>query len=92
MLVDAEGWAFGGWFAKVLCVRGMFLSGRPFLGFTSLCRKAQFLLMNISLSVKFAAAWSRTDFHHVLRTSAPSSMFNSLAFLIQSSVFFFVSL
>ncbi|KAH3893194.1 hypothetical protein DPMN_017338 [Dreissena polymorpha] len=58
MLVDAEGWAFGGWFAKVSCVRGTFLSGWPFLGLTSLCRKAQFLWMNSSLSVKFAAAWS----------------------------------
>ncbi|KAH3788014.1 hypothetical protein DPMN_166142 [Dreissena polymorpha] len=36
----------------------MFLSGSPFLGLTSLCRKAQFLWMNSSLSVKFAAASS----------------------------------
>ncbi|KAH3849278.1 hypothetical protein DPMN_091674 [Dreissena polymorpha] len=57
MLVDAEGWAFGGWFAKVSCVRSMFLSGWPFLGLTSLCRQAQFLWINSSLSVKFAAAW-----------------------------------
>ncbi|KAH3797061.1 hypothetical protein DPMN_150636 [Dreissena polymorpha] len=38
MLVHAECWASGGWFVKVSCVRGMFLS---FLGLTSLCRKAQ---------------------------------------------------